>query len=172
MVFSPAGFARGPVERAYVRTFLRSYHAAASAVLPVVDRVLGAAPARTLLAAPVFLRGDRVPADVLAGRAREYAGSRDAFHATFPAAIDTPVTCEPEDVPVTVAWGVFDLLLPYAIHGRRARRILPGARHVRLDAAGHIPMFDQPERCAELLLDTRVTEVRHPSRSATGGAAL
>ena len=56
------------------------------------------------------------------------------------------------DVPVTIAWGDRDLVLPYR-QAARARRVLPHARHVRLAGCGHLPFADDPETCARLLLE-------------------
>jgi pimeloyl-ACP methyl ester carboxylesterase len=55
-------------------------------------------------------------------------------------------------IPVTVAWGRRDVLCTFWTQSRRARRILPEARHVTIPRGGHIPFFDAPERCAEILL--------------------
>jgi pimeloyl-ACP methyl ester carboxylesterase len=54
-------------------------------------------------------------------------------------------------IPVTVAWGTRDLVLPYRRQARRARAALPTARHVLLPGCGHLPFSDDPRRCAELL---------------------
>lgn len=54
-------------------------------------------------------------------------------------------------VPVTVGWGTRDrLLIPR--QAERARVALPSARHVPLPGCGHIPMSDDPEGVAALLL--------------------
>jgi pimeloyl-ACP methyl ester carboxylesterase len=54
-------------------------------------------------------------------------------------------------VPVTIAWGSKDRLL-----SRRqalvARKLLPGARYVLLPGCGHVPMTDDPELVADLLV--------------------
>ena len=55
-------------------------------------------------------------------------------------------------IPVTVAWGRRDLLCFFWTQSRRARRLLPGARHVTIPRGGHIPFFDAPDICAEILL--------------------
>jgi len=56
-------------------------------------------------------------------------------------------------VPVTIAWGQRDLLLlPH--QARRARRRYPKARFVPLPGLGHVPMGDDPERVAALLLES------------------
>ena len=55
-------------------------------------------------------------------------------------------------VPTTIGWGTRDaLLLP--TQALRARRRLPAARHVWLHGCGHVPMSDDPEQVARLLLE-------------------
>jgi pimeloyl-ACP methyl ester carboxylesterase len=55
-------------------------------------------------------------------------------------------------VPVTIAWGTRDsLLLP--TQALRARRLLPNARHVWLHGCGHVPMSDDPDQVARVLLE-------------------
>ena len=58
------------------------------------------------------------------------------------------------ELPVTIAWGTRDVLLTYATQSRRARRLVPYARHVTLRRCGHVPFYDDPERCAEVILQT------------------
>ncbi len=36
----------------------------------------------------------------------------------------------------------------------RARRVLPGARHVILHGCGHVPPYDDPEQVARVLLES------------------
>jgi len=55
------------------------------------------------------------------------------------------------EVPVTIAWGRRDLLLP-VYQARRARRCYPDASVVVLPGLGHVPMWDAPERVAMVLL--------------------
>jgi pimeloyl-ACP methyl ester carboxylesterase len=56
------------------------------------------------------------------------------------------------DVPVTVSWGTRDLILwPQQV--RTARRALPRARMVPLPGCGHVPMSDDPELVARVILD-------------------
>ncbi|MFE3191244.1 alpha/beta fold hydrolase [Nocardia sp. NPDC059240] len=58
-----------------------------------------------------------------------------------------------DGIPVTIAWGNRDILLTYATQARRARAVLPGARHVTLHGSGHTPFYDDPAGCARLILD-------------------
>ena len=51
-------------------------------------------------------------------------------------------------LPITVAWGRRDVLLPYWTQAPRARRLLPRAHHVTLAGCGHVPFYDDPELCS------------------------
>jgi pimeloyl-ACP methyl ester carboxylesterase len=56
------------------------------------------------------------------------------------------------DVPVTIAWGDHDrLLLPR--QAWRAARAIPVARVLALAGCGHLPMYDNPELVARVLLE-------------------
>jgi pimeloyl-ACP methyl ester carboxylesterase len=55
------------------------------------------------------------------------------------------------DVPVTIAWAGHDLVLPPS-QAHVAGTRLPAAEHVLLRGAGHVPMWDDPERVASILL--------------------
>jgi pimeloyl-ACP methyl ester carboxylesterase len=59
----------------------------------------------------------------------------------------------PPTVPVTVAWGRRDRIL-WPRQARRAAMLLPDAHHVLLPGCGHIPMGDDPERVADLIITT------------------
>jgi pimeloyl-ACP methyl ester carboxylesterase len=56
-------------------------------------------------------------------------------------------------VPVTVAWGDHDRLLS-PVQAERARHALPEARHVSLTGCGHVPMSDDPDLVARVILET------------------
>jgi pimeloyl-ACP methyl ester carboxylesterase len=58
-------------------------------------------------------------------------------------------------IPLTIAWGVHDRLLPYRTQAPRAQRMLPRARHLPL-GAGHVPFFDDPRAVAEAIRSSAV----------------
>jgi pimeloyl-ACP methyl ester carboxylesterase len=57
------------------------------------------------------------------------------------------------DVPTTVAWGTKDRIL-LRRQFARAKTILPKARFVDLPGCGHVPMSDDPELVARVILET------------------
>jgi pimeloyl-ACP methyl ester carboxylesterase len=71
--------------------------------------------------------------------------------------------------PMRVIWGSEDSLLPMRGYSERWRRLLPSAEWIVLDGAGHVPMYDDPERVAELILEVtaapRATVTKLPPRS-------
>jgi pimeloyl-ACP methyl ester carboxylesterase len=52
--------------------------------------------------------------------------------------------------PTTIAWGTRDRILPYG-QMERARQLVPDARFVTLEGAGHVPMADCPDEIATLI---------------------
>lgn len=59
-------------------------------------------------------------------------------------------------VPTTIAWGTLDRLLSPR-QAERARVALPGAVHLTIDGAGHVPMGDRPEDVVTII---RLTAAR------------
>lgn len=58
----------------------------------------------------------------------------------------------PAGVPVTIGWGKRDLLL-FPWQARRARKAIAHARVVKLAGCGHVPMGDDADRVAGLILE-------------------
>jgi pimeloyl-ACP methyl ester carboxylesterase len=54
--------------------------------------------------------------------------------------------------PITLAWAGEDRLFPAAINGARARSLLPGAKFELLEGVGHVPMLDDPQLVADVIL--------------------
>jgi pimeloyl-ACP methyl ester carboxylesterase len=116
--------------------------------------------------APLMARG-KLGRAVMFGLVTTHPGNIDseralgdfrAFTAALPALREiisqaTPFAAEiPDSVPVTIAWGTRDLVLPI-YQARVARGALPVATHLRLPGCGHVPMSDDPELVARVLLD-------------------
>jgi pimeloyl-ACP methyl ester carboxylesterase len=135
---SPIGFARG-WERAWLRAALELTHT----VAPVLRLRAGARAASWLL-----MERPR-PREVLERGIDDLALS-PGWAATLPPTVAYEFTGAIE-VPVTIAWGDRDKLLP-PWQAWRARAALPAARHVTLRGCGHLPQWDDPEQVAEAIL--------------------
>ena len=145
---SPVGFASRPARR-FARASLRLTYWAGARLRPAAPALLRRPGLRRLLYAQMFAHPERLtPAMAYDHLTTMLDGS--AFH-TVLTELDGHRFAGAVDVPVTIAWGTRDgLLLP--TQALRARRLLPGARHVWLHGCGHVPMSDDPEQVARLLL--------------------
>lgn len=123
---------------------------------PVMPTLLRTAAGRTALLYLVFGKPWAISEQVALDTANGAVGA-PGFRAALASFTDVrlPEVAPLTDLPVTIAWGNRDILLPYATQSRRAREFLPGARHETLRGSGHTPFFDDPEGCARLLLDQR-----------------
>ncbi len=147
---APAGFYR-PWESRLALAQLRTLRAASRLPRPLVRQALRPRLGRAvcfglLLGHPTRISAAQAYADTMAFRT---AGGFDpiAAHA------DRYTFAGEVTVPVTVVWGTRDRILLHR-QALRARQRLPGAEHVCLPGAGHVPMFDEPGRVAELILAT------------------
>jgi pimeloyl-ACP methyl ester carboxylesterase len=148
---SPAGFYNDK-EAAYARLSLKSTMRAARLLAPRADRLTASPLVRTLAFSHVIAKPRLLGAADAAATVRALAEA-PWFDDTLPViADDRFANGEAIRVPVTIAWGAKDrLLLPR--QGRRAARMIPGARLVTLSGCGHVPTYDDPEQVARVLLD-------------------
>jgi pimeloyl-ACP methyl ester carboxylesterase len=148
--FSPAGFFT-EAERMYaVRTlgFMRAttFQPPALLRLALKQPMVRAQSFGRLVAHPERLSPERAFGDTMALRRGR------GFRAVVKSSKGYSYNGEPT-VPVTVAWGAHDRILPLG-QADRARERLPQARHVTLPNCGHIPMSDAPELVAQTVLET------------------
>jgi pimeloyl-ACP methyl ester carboxylesterase len=145
---SPIGFVAGR-EKAYARSVLMGTRRISAALAPVAPTLTRSAVIRTLLSAHATSRPWRIPAEDCALWARVFAEA-PSFWELLDSLDDwrSPVP----DCPTTVAWGEKDRLLIYSRQAPRARRVLPEAVHLTLRGCGHVPMWDDPEQVARVLL--------------------
>src|SRR4051812_21156464 len=57
------------------------------------------------------------------------------------------------DVPVRIAWGTKDRIIPLEGYSPRLLRLVPGAQLVRLEGLGHCPQSDDPAGVARTILE-------------------
>jgi pimeloyl-ACP methyl ester carboxylesterase len=150
VAISPIGFATGP-EVAFAKASIRATHAASRAIASQVDRLAPQATLRAALGAQMFAKPWAVPPEDAAGLVRSMAQSPGTLP-VLRAAMGQEIVGGGLLAPLTVAWGQRDaLLLPR--QGRRAVERLTYAKLVPLAGCGHVPLWDDPERVAETILD-------------------
>ena len=145
---SPAGFGGG--RAAYTRAVLRGTRLGSRALAPVAGPVTARPAARAALFAHTAARPRQIPAADAAESLRVFA------HApAFDRVLDEVRDWSPAapSCPTTIAWAQRDAVLPRTTHARRARKAFPHARHVVLRGCGHVPMWDDPEQVARVILE-------------------
>ncbi|MFF6849407.1 alpha/beta fold hydrolase [Streptomyces antimycoticus] len=148
---SPAQF-WNEAERRYAFGVLSVMRAGARALPPpLVAWLARGAAGRAALTGAIYARPARRSAAAVVAETR---AMREAvgFDATLAAGDSELFTHDIPDIPVTIAWGSRDRVLPRR-QGVRAKRVIPGARLVRLPGCGHVPMNDDPALVARVILD-------------------
>jgi pimeloyl-ACP methyl ester carboxylesterase len=148
--FSPAGFWT-PLELRYTQLSLRALANLPPALRPAVTALARRPAGRRALFSQTFGYPARLPAEEAVGTLQD-AWASPAFGATLDA-FGHYTFGEPEElrsVPVAIAWGRLDRLLPYRTQAPRARAMLPWATHVTL-GTGHVPFYDDPAAVAEVV---------------------
>ncbi|MGI8759697.1 MAG: alpha/beta fold hydrolase [Jatrophihabitantaceae bacterium] len=147
---SPAGFWRTDASFAYTRKIFTSAAAVVERVGPRAEWLARSAAGRKIMYGILMAHPARVSPDHALGDFRAFAYARPALRLLLDAA--TPFTDEiAADVPVTVAWGARDLVLP-PWQAEVAKEVLPHATHVMMRGIGHVPMWDNPDFVARVLL--------------------
>jgi pimeloyl-ACP methyl ester carboxylesterase len=148
---SPGGFAKG-ADAVFLRLSLRTTLQVARRVAPRARGVTRYTLLRRLLMGQVVAHPERVSPEDAAAAVRALAGA-PWFEETLPVIVrDNFKSAGALPVPVTVAWGEKDFLLP-RWQARRAARALPGARVITLPGCGHLTPYDDPERVAQVLIE-------------------
>jgi pimeloyl-ACP methyl ester carboxylesterase len=148
--FSPAGFYTVAEGRRAV-TILGVMRATTFQPTPFLRASLRSSAMKARSFGPLVVHPERLSHERAVGDAialRRGSG----FRAVVRSAREYTFTGTP-DVPVTVAWGTHDRILQ-AHQAERAKERLPKARHVDLPGCGHVPMSDDPETVARLVLET------------------
>jgi pimeloyl-ACP methyl ester carboxylesterase len=164
VALAPAGgWERGGREEQRLGRFFRRQRRMLSLSAPYSERLLRRPRLRRLALRDVCVHGDRwTPGQAV-------AMSRGALECTiYEAFIEIierdgpPQAFEGIDVPVRIAWGTRDRILPEAIHAAGYRRLLGDAEFTTLEGVGHIPMIDDPEAVSRTILEV-TARVRQPA---------
>jgi len=148
---APAGFWAAGWEFRYAKAVFVAAQLAGHAARPLVPTLARSAAGRRVIDGAFVATPSRMPPEQAEADSRAFLASRAAVRAVF---ADGPYFAEtvPQDVPVTIAWGTKDRLLP-PHQARVARQRLPHATFVPLPGCGHVPMTDDPALVARVLLE-------------------
>lgn len=147
---SPAGFWRNDRDLGYTKAIFRSMQVAGTCIKPIAPALSRSAAGRAAMYAPIVSRPSLMSPEQAKADMAAFAAAREALGAILATA--TAFTGRiPADVPVTIAWGTRDRMLrPH--QAKICRQQLPQASFVPLPGCGHVPMTDDPELVADVLL--------------------
>ncbi|XVQ10777.1 alpha/beta fold hydrolase [Spirillospora sp. CA-255316] len=147
---SPAGFFNAR-EMVRASSILRASRLGARVPDALLARLARSPRRRAAMFGMIYGRPDLMDLETLAGDARAMR-TAPGFEPTLRAGRGVRFRGACAGVPVTIAWGTKDRVLR-ASQAVRAQRALPDARFVWLEGCGHVPMGDDPELVAKVLLD-------------------
>jgi len=152
---SPAGaWTSLDAYRSVARPF-RVAHALTPILIAASRPFLGFAGVRRLLNRQAMEHGERVSADAMREAMRSFGGTK--FLPELLSSMERLGPIKPfaiGDIPATIAWGEHDRVIPFESYGAPMLEATPGARAATLKGCGHVPMYDDPEQVAELILAT------------------
>jgi pimeloyl-ACP methyl ester carboxylesterase len=147
---SPAGFWRNDREFGYAKRIFLTMEILGGRIAPIAPRLAKSTAGRAMMYATIVSRPSRMSPEQAIGDMAAFMAAVPAMNAIL--AAGTPFTASiPANIPVTIAWGSKDRLLPRR-QALVARDRLPDATFVRLGGCGHVPMTDDPELVARVLL--------------------
>lgn len=147
---SPAGFFRGPADVTKARMVFRAMELAGRALQPAVPSLAQSAAGRGLLYSAIVSRPSRLTPEQARGDAEAFLAASEALGVVLDGLGQFSGHISGE-IPVTIAWGSKDRLLSRH-QAAVAKASLPAARFVLLPGCGHVPMTDDPELVARVLL--------------------
>lgn len=164
---SPAGFFGSDAEWRYTIAVFSGLRGVARKLERHIPALTRRAAGRAVMMGAFCARPWRYPAEaaaidgdaILTNTVLDRA-DRHAF--LFSAPVD-------ENLPVTIRWGRFDLVLPVR-QIKLASRLFPQAR-VEISADGHVPMSDDPEGVAASIIACAERGLAHDRDKAAGSVA-
>jgi pimeloyl-ACP methyl ester carboxylesterase len=150
---NPGGFWQG-AERGFVKATLAASGALLRGLRPALPTLAHNAAARSMLLAQLAARPWALNGDLVAKELKSIAGT-----ATFDALVQDLAYGPPQEGPaaagtgaVVIGWGRHDRLC-FPVQAERAQRAFPSARLVWFGRSGHFPMFEEPERTIDVILE-------------------
>jgi len=147
---SPAGFWRSMREAGYAYAVFKVMETTGRWLVPRAPTISRSRLGRALMYSAIVSKPARMSPEQAAGDMVAFVAAAEALNTVLMGM--TPFTGHLGiEVPVTIAWGTRDRLLPQR-QILRAKALLPDALLVPLPDCGHVPMTDDPALVAHVLL--------------------
>ncbi|MDN5874103.1 MAG: alpha/beta hydrolase [Sinobacteraceae bacterium] len=112
----------------------------------------GLAKVRQALGATTMEHGERLSRTDLLDILRRFSHTRMMRKLFANAGRDGPIKdFDAGDIPVCIAWGSEDKIIPFDNYGTPLQARVTGAQWIRVEGVGHVPMYDDPDRIAEII---------------------
>ena len=147
---SPAGFWRSDRDAQYARAVFRVMEALGAILQPRAATLSRSTAGRALVYSVVISRPSRMSPEQARGDMAAFMAARPAMHLVLAQMTQFSGTV-PASIPVTVAWGTKDRLLPPR-QVLVAKAALPRGRFLPRRSCGHVPMTDDPALVADVVL--------------------
>jgi pimeloyl-ACP methyl ester carboxylesterase len=152
---SPAGAWRSERDYQAVARSFRIVYAMMPLIIAAARPFLRFAGVRRALNVQAMEHGDCVPAEEVLHAMRSLGGTRILPQLLTSMQRDgsiKPLTVA--GIPVTIAWCEHDRVIPFEPYGAPMLEAVPDALAATLKGAGHVPMYDEPQQVADLILAT------------------
>lgn len=154
VAFSPAGGWRSDADYRAIAGPFRIVHALAGVLAFLASALAGFGWFRRLLMKQTLEHGERLSPAEFVGGLRAMARTPVLPGLLRTMGRDGPAAPLPSpNVPVTIAWGECDRVIPYARYGAPFRERIAGLDERVVAGAGHVPMWDNPAQVASHILD-------------------
>jgi len=152
---SPAGAWRSDRDYLAVARPFRIAHALMPLMIAAARPLLRFSGVRRALNAQAMVHGDRVPAGEVLRAMQSMAGTSILPQLLTSMQRDGPIKpLAVNEIPVTIAWCEYDRVIPFETYGAPMLEKVPGAQAETVKGAGHVPMYDEPQQVADMILAT------------------
>lgn len=150
---SPAGaWAKEEDFKAVSRTF-RIVFAILPILIVLLALLLRFAGVRKALNKKAMEHGDRMPEGECRAAMHSMRQTRILPELLRTMRRDGPIApIKTNGVPICIAWCEHDNVIPFEAFGRPMLELVQGSEHVTIRGVGHVPMYDDPQQLADIIL--------------------
>ena len=164
VALSPAGGWRTAKDYRDVSTAFRVFYFLMPLVLLLTAAFMGLPGLRRALGKQTMEHADRIPATEFLASLVAFVRTRVLLPLLSSMGRDGPY--QPLSVPglsIRIAWAAEDRVIPYQRYGTAMLERTPQAELVTIPGVGHVPMYDEPQRVADCILEVTLAADRQAS---------